>query len=93
MTRTQSATTLVMALLGVLAACGDRNSTQRMTQAFQVGPTRPDEKPRVLNTELPFRYPAALYARRIQGKRRTRADQLKIWNRRQCRLRHIRALE
>jgi TonB family protein len=38
-----------------------------MAQAFQVGPARPDEYPKVLNTELPFRYPAALYARRVQG--------------------------
>ena len=47
-------------------ACGER-STKRVAEAFQVGPARPDEEPRVLNTELPFRYPAALYARRIQG--------------------------
>jgi periplasmic protein TonB len=38
-----------------------------MVQAFQMRPTHPDEEPKVLNTELPFRYPAALYARRIQG--------------------------
>jgi TonB family protein len=28
---------------------------------------KPDEMPSLLNAELPFRYPAALYARRIQG--------------------------
>jgi TonB family protein len=28
---------------------------------------RPDEPPAVLNTELPFHYPAALYARKVQG--------------------------
>ena len=57
--------TLLLAAL-LCAACSD-GSTKRMTQALQVGTTRPDEEPKVLNTELPFRYPAALYARRIQG--------------------------
>jgi len=58
--------TIVLLLLH-LTACGDRNGSHRMAQAFQVRPTHPDEEPKVLNTELPFRYPAALYARRIQG--------------------------
>ena len=38
-----------------------------MAQAFQVVATHPDEVPKLLNTELPFRYPAPLYARRVQG--------------------------
>jgi TonB family protein len=54
-----------MALL-CATGCGER-STKRMVQAFQAGAAHPDEEPKVLNTELPFRYPAALYARRIQG--------------------------
>jgi protein TonB len=45
----------------------DRDATQKMAQAFQTSATHPDEVPKVLNTELPFRYPAALYARRVQG--------------------------
>jgi protein TonB len=45
----------------------DKETTQKVTQALQSGSTRPDEAPKVLNTELPFRYPAALYARRVQG--------------------------
>ena len=49
------------------AGCGDKRTSQRIAQAFQVRPIHPDEEPRVLNTEQPFRYPAALYARRIQG--------------------------
>ena len=28
---------------------------------------RPDERPVVVNVELPFRYPPALYARKVQG--------------------------
>ncbi|CAN5829562.1 hypothetical protein BH11GEM2_BH11GEM2_02500 [soil metagenome] len=55
----------VVALL-CAAGCGDR-STKRVAEAFQMGAAHPDEEPKVLNTELPFRYPAALYARRIQG--------------------------
>ncbi|CAN5516527.1 hypothetical protein BH09GEM1_BH09GEM1_42630 [soil metagenome] len=49
------------------AACGDKCTTNRVVQAFQGRPAHPDEEPKVLNTELPFRYPAALYARKIQG--------------------------
>jgi TonB family protein len=30
-------------------------------------PPRPDEPPTLLNTELPFHYPVALYARKAQG--------------------------
>ena len=37
-----------------------------VTFARRTGP-RPDELPTLVNTELPFRYPAALYARRVQG--------------------------
>ena len=50
-----------------LTACGDQQSTQRMAQAFQTGTANPDELPRVINADLPFRYPAAMYARRAQG--------------------------
>ena len=51
----------------VVIACGQKDATQKMAQALQVGASRPDEVPKALNTELPFRYPAALYARRVQG--------------------------
>ena len=57
---------IVVIVLSLVAGCGDR-STQRVVQALQRSTARPDEEPKVLNTELPFRYPAALYARRIQG--------------------------
>jgi TonB family protein len=49
------------------AGCADGDSTQKMAQAIQGRSAQPDEFPKVLNTELPFRYPAALYARRVQG--------------------------
>jgi TonB family protein len=50
----------------LLGACTDQQTSQRVAQAFQAR-VAPDEVPRMLNTELPFRYPAALYARKVQG--------------------------
>lgn len=57
----------VFLLLMAPAACSDTRNAQTMAQAFQPSVAHPDEVPKVLNTELPFRYPAALYARRVQG--------------------------
>lgn len=37
-----------------------------MPAALDPGP-RPDEMPALVNAELPFRYPAELYARKVQG--------------------------
>jgi TonB family protein len=47
--------------------CMEKDTVQKMAQAFQARAAHPDEMPKVLNTDLPFRYPAALYARRVQG--------------------------
>ncbi len=58
---------LTMVALSMAMACGDRTPAQKMAQAFQSGEARPDEIPSVINRELPFRYPPALYARKIQG--------------------------
>lgn len=44
------------------AACSDNTGDQ----AFRPG-RRPDDLPVMLNKDLPFRYPAALYAQKIQG--------------------------
>jgi protein TonB len=63
---TRRRATSVLALVA-LSACSEKDTTQKMAQALQVGSTHPDEVPKALNTELPFRYPAALYARRVQG--------------------------
>lgn len=49
------------------AACMDKTAPRKVLHAVQAAARHPDELPKVLNTELPFRYPAALYARRIQG--------------------------
>jgi TonB family protein len=57
----------LIALLSATGACMDKDTTQKVAQAFQAGASAPDERPQMLNTELPFRYPAALYARKVQG--------------------------
>src|SRR5687767_578473 len=54
---------IACAVLG-LAACRDSSGERRLAIG---GPERPDEPPVMVNAELPFRYPAALYARRVQG--------------------------
>jgi len=38
-----------------------------VVKVFQTGRAVPDETPRMLNDDLPFHYPPALYARRVQG--------------------------
>ena len=58
---------LGMTALFLTIGCSEQDTTQKMAQAFQPRAAHPDEVPRVLNTDLPFRYPAALYARRVQG--------------------------
>ena len=56
-----------------VAGCSGRDSAGARTDARggmsvirRTGP-RPDELPMLVNTELPFRYPAELYARKVQG--------------------------
>jgi len=60
---------LVVVALAVaaLAGCRDRPATRAVAQALQPGGAQPDEIPVMLNAELPFRYPAALYDRKVQG--------------------------
>jgi TonB family protein len=50
----------------IAAACGRGDAVPRVPQAYDPG-VRPDEMPSLLNGELPFHYPAELYARRVQG--------------------------
>lgn len=51
----------------VVLGCVDQNTPKKVAQVFQAGRAAPDEKPRMLNEELPFHYPPALYARQVQG--------------------------
>jgi TonB family protein len=55
---------MAVAVLLVAVACskGDRTST-----AFDAGIARPDTYPIMLNKVMPFRYPPALYAEKVQG--------------------------
>ena len=56
------------AMLGalVMAACDTKGAAKAAVDAMWEGP-KPDELPRVLNAELPFHYPQALYAQKVQG--------------------------
>ena len=56
----------VLAALGI-TACMDQGAPKKVAQVFQAGRATPDVKPRMLNEELPFHYPPALYARKVQG--------------------------
>jgi len=49
-----------------ILACDDASGGQRRLRILG-GPPRPDEHPVMVNAELPFRYPPALYVRRVQG--------------------------
>jgi protein TonB len=49
------------------SACIDRQQAQKAIEAVQTDGAKPDVMPIMLNRELPFRYPPALYARKVQG--------------------------
>jgi TonB family protein len=56
---------LVTAL--ALAACMDRESTQKALESLGASGPRPDVMPAMLNETLPFRYPPALFTQKVQG--------------------------
>lgn len=62
--------TLRMIFLGLmvtlLAACGGPDSPGFLDRLLDRTP-QPDSLPVLLNAEVPFRYPAELYAQRVQG--------------------------
>ena len=53
---------LALGMSGCTDAPGDGMSLRGLR-----GPERPDEHPVMVNAELPFRYPPALYTGRVQG--------------------------
>jgi TonB family protein len=55
----------VFALIAATAACKDK-ANDRGPRSSPLAP-RPDELPALITAELPFKYPAALYARKVQG--------------------------
>ena len=48
----------------VVAGCSKGDATKT---AFDAGMARPDTYPIMLNKDMPFRYPPALYAEKVQG--------------------------
>ena len=56
--------TVGFAALAVLIACGKGEGSNL---PFQTVGHQPDVAPVMLNKELPFRYPPALYAQKVQG--------------------------
>jgi protein TonB len=58
---------LACATLLATSACIDRQQAQKAIEAVQTDGAKPDIMPVMLNRELPFRYPPALYARKVQG--------------------------
>lgn len=53
--------------LGTAAACSTESKSAPAKTAFDTGTARPDTYPVMLNREMPFRYPPALYAEKVQG--------------------------
>jgi Periplasmic protein TonB, links inner and outer membranes len=60
------ATIVNLCILVALAGCA-KDTPQKVAQAFQASTAAPDEVPKMLNSDLPFHYPAPLYARKVQG--------------------------
>ena len=55
----------LLAVLGVTACGGTGDAGGQRPRLL--GGARPDEAPVMVNKDLPFRYPAALYARKVQA--------------------------
>lgn len=49
-----------------LVACIDKDTTTKAVRGL-IEPPTPESLPRMLNAEPPFRYPASLYDRKVQG--------------------------
>lgn len=69
--RTGATPRLAMPLLALpllaLAGCVGDSDTKKMAEVFAGGGARPEALPVMVNKQLPFRYPPALYARKVQG--------------------------
>jgi TonB family protein len=58
---------LLVAAVMSAVACVDKEQSQKLMKSFETGPPHPDEAPKMLNKELPFHYPPALFAKKLQG--------------------------
>ena len=56
-----------LALALVTLACGRGDAPRHADSAMRTGDGPPDEAPRPVATELPFRYPPQLYEQKVQG--------------------------
>src|SRR6476646_10284612 len=63
----RSLTFAIAAVAMVAAACVDKEQSEKMAKTFEAGPQHPDAAPKMLNKELPFHYPPALFAKKVQG--------------------------
>ena len=50
-----------------MVGCVDKEQSASLARSFEAGVTRPDEPPKMVNKQLPFHYPPALFAKRVQG--------------------------
>ena len=55
------------AVVAVVGGCVDREGARPRAFPLRAGGPRPDQLPAMLNSEPPFRYPADLYAQKVQG--------------------------
>jgi TonB family protein len=62
--RVVAASAAVVATVALSAACSRGDGTKT---AFDANTSRPDTYPIMLNKDMPFRYPPALYAEKVQG--------------------------
>lgn len=58
---------VVVTLATAAAGCVDKEQSEKLAKTFESGPQHPDEAPKMLNKELPFHYPPALFAKKVQG--------------------------
>jgi TonB family protein len=58
---------LFAALFAQLAACVDKEQSDKLMKGFEAAAQHPDEPPKMLNKELPFHYPPTLFAQKVQG--------------------------
>ena len=63
--RRRSAATISLAAI-IALACIDKDDAKKMIEALQSS-VAPDSLPVMQNSQLPFKYPPDLYARRVQG--------------------------
>src|SRR5690349_13753690 len=60
------ASAMLSALVVAATGCIDKKDAKKMIEALQSSAV-PDSLPVMQNTELPFKYPPELYAKRVQG--------------------------